>query len=531
MKKPVLLLFLFLLVKMVLQYFLINPIYDLHRDEYLHLDQAKHLAWGYASVPPASSWIAWIILQLGNGEFWVKFFPAFFGALTLLLVWKMIEALKGGLFALLMGAMAILFSALLRINTLFQPNSLEILLWTLIFFSVLKYIQIEGQQQIEKIDQIKRPLQKDKNYKPSSRWLYILSIAFALALLNKYNIVFLLLGFIPAILITEHRTIFLNKHFYFSILLSLLLIAPNLYWQYQNDFPVIAHMKTLQRTQLVNVDRMNFVKEQLLFFIGSLFVLIAAIFSFFLYPPFKKHRIFFWTYCFCIALFIYFKAKGYYAIGLYPVILAFGAVYLETLLAKSWWRYLKPICLLLPLVFILRVFNLIFPVNSPDQIQQDLPKFSRLGLLRWEDGKEHDLPQDFADMLGWKELAAKVDSAFLLVNDPKHTLVYCDNYGQAGAVNYYSKIKGMGAVSYNADYLNWFPLNDTILNVIQVKEAKDVAREMEGQRTQFETVERFGEIGAPFAREKGTAILILKKPKINLLELVKKEIAEEKKGE
>ena len=57
-------------------------------------------------------------------------------------------------------------------------------------------------------------------------------------------------------------------------------------------------------------------------------------------------------------------------------------------------------------------------------------------MLRWEDGKEYPLPQDFADMLGWKELAAKVDKAYLEFNDPAHTLVLCDNYGQAGAINF-----------------------------------------------------------------------------------------------
>ena len=48
----------FIVVKFLLQYFLIHPVYDLHRDEYLHLDQASHLAWGYASVPPVTSWIS-----------------------------------------------------------------------------------------------------------------------------------------------------------------------------------------------------------------------------------------------------------------------------------------------------------------------------------------------------------------------------------------------------------------------------------------------------------------------------------------
>ena len=70
-------------IKFFLSYYLIDKGYDLHRDEYLHLDQAKHLAWGYDSVPPVTSWVSVIIFQLGNGIFWVKFFPALFGALTI----------------------------------------------------------------------------------------------------------------------------------------------------------------------------------------------------------------------------------------------------------------------------------------------------------------------------------------------------------------------------------------------------------------------------------------------------------------
>ena len=91
MKKGRLICCLFILLKFVLQYVLVNDVYELHRDEFLHLDQAKHLAWGFHSVPPVTSWISWIILQLGNGIFWVKFFPALFGALTILVVWKTIE--------------------------------------------------------------------------------------------------------------------------------------------------------------------------------------------------------------------------------------------------------------------------------------------------------------------------------------------------------------------------------------------------------------------------------------------------------
>jgi hypothetical protein len=119
----------FILAKFLLHWVIIAPEYDLHRDEYLHLDQGKHLAWGYLSVPPFTSWASYVILLLGNSEFWVKFFPALFGVFTMLVVWKAIESLGGGLFALILGATAITLSVLLRINMLYQPNSVDVLSW------------------------------------------------------------------------------------------------------------------------------------------------------------------------------------------------------------------------------------------------------------------------------------------------------------------------------------------------------------------------------------------------------------------
>ncbi len=69
MKKKTIMLFGFILLKFLLQYLVMNGVYDLHRDEYLHLDQANHLAWGYQSVPPVTSLISYIIKLLGSTVF------------------------------------------------------------------------------------------------------------------------------------------------------------------------------------------------------------------------------------------------------------------------------------------------------------------------------------------------------------------------------------------------------------------------------------------------------------------------------
>jgi len=133
----------FILLKFILQYIAINPIYELHRDEYLHLDLGNHLAWGYLSVPPVTPWISFLIISLGNSVFWVKFFPALFGALTIYFVWKTVAHLGGSLFALSLSALCVTLSALLRINTLYQPNSLDFLLWTMMFYTIIRYVQTQ----------------------------------------------------------------------------------------------------------------------------------------------------------------------------------------------------------------------------------------------------------------------------------------------------------------------------------------------------------------------------------------------------
>jgi 4-amino-4-deoxy-L-arabinose transferase-like glycosyltransferase len=329
LNKKSFILLLFILAKFILQYLLIHPSYDLHRDEYLHLDQAKHLAWGFDSVPPFTSWIAYIILQLGDSVFWVKFFPALFGALTIVLVWKAVERLGGNLFAQVLSAMALLLSVLLRLNILFQPNSFDVIDWPAFYYCMLLFIQTE----------------KDK-------WLYAAAVVFAVGFLNKYNIAFLLIGTVPAVLLTKYRNVFANLHLYVALLMALLIVMPNLFWQFRNGLPVIHHMKELAETQLVNVKRIDFVKGQLLFFLGSFFILIAAWVSFFAYQPFRKFKVFFWSFVFTMALFIYLKAKAYYAIGAYPIFFAFGVVYLEQLLNKGWLKYLRPVALLIPVFFI-----------------------------------------------------------------------------------------------------------------------------------------------------------------------------------
>lgn len=504
MNKNSLILGAFILLKFILQYLLIDSGYDLHRDEYLHLDQAKHLAWGYQSVPPVTSWISFIIGLLGNGVFWIKFFPALFGALTLVVVWKTIEELNGDLIALLIGAAGVLFSSLLRLNTLYQPNSLDVLCWTTLFYLFIKYLNTE---------------------KP--KWLYWSAVIFAIGFLNKYNIAFLILGLVPAILLTPHRKLFLKKELYLAALLGLLLILPNLIWQHQNNFPVVHHMNQLAKLQLVNVNRFDFLKNQVLFFLGALPVILLGLYALIFYKPFKPYKVFFFSIIFTLSVFLWFRAKDYYAIGLYPVYIAFGAVFLQHISQTGWKRILILIVLIIPIAIFVPMYNIAFPNKTPAYIMQHQEKYRALGMLRWEDGQDHDLPQDFADMLGWRELAQKVDSVYAEINEPETTLVLCDNYGQAGAINYYSR-QGVKAVTFNADYIDWFELDKNYTNVIRIKERKERNTEMRETSPYFKSSVIVDSITNVYAREFGTTIFSFRGATINVNERIIAEINEVK---
>lgn len=494
MTKKTIILSCLILLRFVIQYFAFGPEYDLDNDELLHLDLGKHLAWGYTSVPPVTALISYIIIYLGKSFFWVKFFPALFHTLTIVVVWKTIEELKGNLYALILGSVSVTFSILLATSIAFHPNSLDFLLWTVMFFTIIKFINSEN-----------------------NKWLWMASLTFAIGFLNKYNIGFLVLGLLPAVLLTKHRKIFLNKHFYLSLFVAFIIVSPNLIWQYQNDFPVFHHLNELVDTQLVHLNRLDFLKDQFAYLAISFFVVPLAFISFFRYAPFKKYTIFFWTYIFTISIYLYFNAKPYYAIGLYPILLAFGAVYLEKLLRNGWLRNLRPAVVLWPIGAILFSHPILFPIYSPSElVESELGKTITGGKLS----------PYFTSMLGWSELAKIVDITFDSIDDKENTLILCENYGQAGAINYYSKQNYTEAVAMNVDYINWFPLDEMeIKNIILLKHRGNTDKSREKL---FDTISFVGEVKWIYAKEYGTRVYLLKGAKQSINEILRKEIQEMK---
>ena len=132
---------------------------------------------------------------------------------------------------------------------------------------------------------------------------------------------------------------------------------------------------------------------------------------------------------------------------------------------------------------------------------------------RWEDGKVHNLPQDYADMIGWKELADLVINTYknLPEESKKNFSIFADEYGTAGAILFYGNDKGLPEpICFNDNFLLWAPdsiytnvlicVNDNIGDIDWLFENKRLA----------------GQIHNKFFRENGIQVYVCTQPKDTL---------------
>ena len=132
-------------------------------------------------------------------------------------------------------------------------------------------------------------------------------------------------------------------------------------------------------------------------------------------------------------------SKGEYIAAAYQIIFAGGAVMIE-----KWSSAPKRAWLIYALILPVIVSGIILvpfarPILPPEKF---LEHQSAIGLKPpSSEGHETELPQFYSDMFGWEDLAKNVSKVYqsLPEEERKTTVVYCSNYGKAGAIEYYSR--------------------------------------------------------------------------------------------
>jgi 4-amino-4-deoxy-L-arabinose transferase-like glycosyltransferase len=492
----------FVAVKLLIQLLTAQNL-GFHRDEFLYLSLGRHLDWGFWSNPPFIGGLGWLAGEVFGGSLLAtRVLPAIGGAALVWVTAQMVRELGGRAFAQLLCGTAMLFSiAWLRAFSMLQPVPFDVLFWTLLSYVLLLLLKT-GQ----------------------SKWWWWLGLIAGVGFLNKYSILFWVACLPVALLCTPKRNILARKEPWLALGLALLIAAPNLYWQWQHGFPVVHHMQQLSENQLSHVKPLNFLVDQLFMSGAGTLLWLPGVFYLLVARSMQPYRTLGWLYVAVLGLLFVLHGKSYYTLGVYPVLFAAGSVYWENRLQRVWSRsglLLVILALSVPLV----------PVGIPVMPAEKLvPYFQWLskdvGLeaaVRWERGNLEALPQDYADMLGWDELAGFTRQAILEAGAPGTWFVYAENYGEAGAAEQLTPYKRPGVVSFSDSWLLWTP--DTLPPGIQ---AMIYINDQPGadMKELFGDIRKIGAIQNPLAREQGTGVYLCRQPRQDLQKFWKNRISQ-----
>ena len=387
-----------------------------------------------------------------------------------------------------MAALSIPLSiAYLRTGLLFQPVVFDVLFWTLAVYLVVRYLKTW-----------------------EKKWLVYIGLVIGLGLLNKYTVVFLAVGFVAALILTPQRRVLKERAFWWGVGAAFVVLLPNLAWQWHNDFPVLTHLQELRATQLDNVGAADFLLGQVQMHAPVLLVWLAGLWFVFSGEG-QRFRLLGLLFVVVVAFMLMLGGKAYYTLGLYPMLFAAGAVWLERHLSRS-----ASVAIFAAGGFLALLLSPVaLPYLSAERMvaygDAVLRRAGLEGVLRWEDGQIHELPQDYADMLGWEELAALIRKAHQQTPDGSVPVLFCENYGQAGASLHYNTHTEVPApISFNDSFRLWAPRHlppgTNALIYVGDEPGEDLM-------SLFGEIRLVGFVQEPYARERGTGVFLCLNPR------------------
>jgi len=155
-------------------------------------------------------------------------------------------------------------------------------------------------------------------------------------------------------------------------------------------------------------------------------------------------------------------------------------------------QWLKPALLAAMIALVALLAPTVVPILSPEKLVAYM-RWIRFEPPRTETSHTAALPQLFADQFGWEEMVRSVARAYanLSADDRKQAAIFCQNYGEAGALDFFGPKLGLPtAISGHQNYFLWGPHGYTGELLLVLDDSAD------DERQQFESVEDLGQIGS-----------------------------------
>ena len=491
-----------------------NNRYDYFRDEFDYMSCGNHLAWGYVDQPPLIPFLIHICRAvLGDSLRSIRMIPALTSSLLVVQAAMLAREFGGRRFALLLSAITVVVAPQYLSNgSLLGTNCLEPNLWMgCAYFAILA---------------IKR---NDPRY-----WLWFGVVA-GVGLQEKYSIALFGFGMVIGLLLTAQRRVFLNPWIWIGGLAAFLIFLPNLLWNIHNHWPFVQLMHNIREDgrDVVFPLPQYFFQQMLLVSPFTFPIWIRGLVVFFVSARFKPYRAFGWCYLVSFTVFFLLHGKTYYLAPVYPVLLAAGAVVVESTIGgqkseteegatskprSARLAWLKPVIVTVLLASAAYLAPVVVPILSPDAFLAYV-KYLPMKLPVMEHSHARAaLPQWYSDQFGWHEIVAETAKAYnqLSAAERPGCGIFAQDYGQAGAIDFFGRQYGLPpALSGHQTYWIWGPRGYSGNCLIVLDDNRERLEEL------FEHVEYVGTSDAnPYALEQQIPVFICRGAKFGTLEKV-----------
>ena len=411
--------------------------YGYFRDELYFIVCGQRLDWGFVDQPPLIPAIAGAMHQLVPGSLrMLRLVPALAHGATVVLAGATARRLGGGPWAQALAALCVLVGGVfLGIGTTLSTGALEPLAGLFCSYALVRVI-------------------RDRD----ERWWLALGIAAGVALMAKYLIAFWLAALGIGILATPVRRSLARPYLYVGAVIGLLIVLPNLLWQYAHGWPFVELGEAAVERKNIVVPPLDFLRQALeQFNIGAAPVWLAGLAGFAAWRRLADLRLFAIAFIVLCAAFLLLHGKLYYLAGAMPILFAGGAVVLEAWLTAPLLR-----TAVTALAVILGLIGAPFALPILP-IEQFAAYQDALGIAPGPDHQGSPAPrlqQYYADMFGWPELAAQVADIYrALPPDEQAGAVFLgNNYGEAATIDIFGAPLGLPpAISGHNNYFLWGP--------------------------------------------------------------------------
>jgi Dolichyl-phosphate-mannose-protein mannosyltransferase len=484
-----------------------NHEYGYFRDEFDYIACGKHLAWGYVDQPPLIPFLTRLSLTvLGDSLRAVRFIPA--AASSLLVVQTGLIAREFGArrYALALSAiLAALGPQYLSNGSLLGTNCLEPNLWMGCAYCVILAIK-----------------RGDPRY-----WLWF-GVMAGIGMEEKYSIALFAFGIFVGLLLTHQRRVFLNRWIWLGGLAAFLIFLPNLLWNIDHHWPFLELMHNIRAEGRDVVLPLGpyFFQQTLLLNPLTAPIWITGLAALFVSTRLKRYRVLGWSYLVCYSVFFLLHGKSYYLAPIYPMLLAAGAVVIESALidprspaGESLTRrglgWVKPAIVTVLLLSGAYLLPVVVPVLSPANFIA-YTRYLPFKIPHMEHAHARAiLPQWYADQFGWNEIVAETAVAWnqLPADERPDCGIFAQDYGQAGAIDFLGPRYGLpAALSGHQTWYLWGPRGYSGNCLIVLDDRQEALERL------FEHVDYVGRSpDNPYALERGIEVFICRGSKFGSL--------------